>query len=105
MTGRPPPCDPAEFVRAWQAADSTDEVADSMDLGSARVAYQFARYLRGKGVPLKRLVAARTGPTDYAALAKIAATCSGAKKVGAHIPMAFDDAGRLLPKYIERGEA
>ena len=58
------------FVRAWQAAKDTSEVAEKLGLRLESVRARGYRF-RKKGVPLKRFSAGRAA-TDWTALKQLA---------------------------------
>ncbi len=61
---------PEQFVRVWQAADTTDDVSSTLGMAKGD-ACQYAGFLRRKGVPLKTFQF-KNNQADYAALALLA---------------------------------
>lgn len=56
------------FVRIWQAASTVPEVAEAMGVTVRRATFT-AKYMRQRGVPLKKFPARRGPFVDWKALA------------------------------------
>lgn len=63
-----------EFISIWQKAKTFSEVYDACGDGATRNALaSYAKYLRDRGVPLKKMKRGPIGPrADYSALAELA---------------------------------
>jgi hypothetical protein len=70
-TGGPGPVTPEVFVRAWEHAQTVQEVMDELDITYAAAVGRATHY-RKHGVPLKLLTGIRRH-TDYARLQQIVA--------------------------------
>lgn len=73
-----PHSDVATFVRVWQTSKSVAHAAEQLGL-SRRAASDKARYLRNKGIPLRKLRSNwhREKMADFSELAELAISLAG----------------------------